>query len=204
MGPLVWRGDVKPGGTPPRKVKPGGTPPRKSTFGQKSRFRVHKKSKKKVEIEGAGPPWRDSQRNSAPGPGPQVPNGATATHLVTKKCDLGSLGVPGPASTPLGPGPENKGHQGPRDQGPRARDQGPWTRAVGKGFGPRTRGQGQAPRAKDKGPELGARDKEPGPGARDLPCPRPNEPGSWIRGKGQGRNQYVFDQAEKEMVRSRQ
>ena len=56
----------------------------------------------KVEIEGVGPPWRDSQRNSAPGRGPQVPNGATATHLVTKRCDLGSLGVPGPASTPLG------------------------------------------------------------------------------------------------------
>ena len=57
--------------------------------------------KQKVEIEGAGPPWRDSQRNSAPGRGPQVPNGATATHLVTKRSDLGSLGVPGPASTPL-------------------------------------------------------------------------------------------------------
>ena len=56
---------------------------------------------KKVEIEGVGPPWRDSQRNSAPGRGPQVPNGATATHLVTKRYDLGSLGVPGPASTPL-------------------------------------------------------------------------------------------------------
>ena len=25
-----------------------------------------------------------------------------ATHLVAKRCDLGSLGVPGPASTPLG------------------------------------------------------------------------------------------------------
>ena len=59
--------------------------------------------KQKVEIEGAGPPWRDSQRNSAPGPGPQVPNGATATHLVTKRCDLGSLGVPGCTRTPLGP-----------------------------------------------------------------------------------------------------
>ena len=58
--------------------------------------------RKKNEIEGVGSPWRDSRRNSAPGPGPQVPNGATATHLVTKRCDLGSLGVPGPASTPLG------------------------------------------------------------------------------------------------------
>ena len=37
-----------------------------------------------------------------PDPGFKVPNGATATHLVTKRCDLGSLGVPGPASTPLG------------------------------------------------------------------------------------------------------
>ena len=66
--------------------------------------------KKKVEIEGVGPPWRDSQRNSAPGPGPQVPNGAMATHLVTKRCDLGSLGgVLGPASTPLGSRPKAKG-----------------------------------------------------------------------------------------------
>ena len=31
-----------------------------------------------------------------------VQNGWMATHLVTKRCDLGSLGVPGPASTPLG------------------------------------------------------------------------------------------------------
>ena len=30
------------------------------------------------------------------------PNGAMATHLEAKKSDLGSLGVPGPASTPLG------------------------------------------------------------------------------------------------------
>ena len=41
-----------------------------------------------------------------------VQNGWMATHLVTKRCDLGSLGVPGPASTPgdaagagAGPGP---------------------------------------------------------------------------------------------------
>ena len=37
-----------------------------------------------------------------PDPGFKVPNGATATHLVAKRYDLGSLGVPGPASTPLG------------------------------------------------------------------------------------------------------
>ena len=72
------------------------------------------KCEKKVEIEGAGPPWRDSHRNSAPGPSPQVPkfNGATATHLVTKRCDLGSLGVPGRASTPLGSWPKAKGAVG--------------------------------------------------------------------------------------------
>ena len=67
---------------------------------------------KKVEIEGVGPPWRDSQRNSAPGRGPQVPDGATATHLVTERCDLESLGVPGPASTPLGSWPKAKGGVG--------------------------------------------------------------------------------------------
>ena len=37
-----------------------------------------------------------------PDPGFKIPNGATATHLVTKRCDLGSLGVPSPASTSLG------------------------------------------------------------------------------------------------------
>ena len=60
--------------------------------------------KKKVEIEGAGPPWRDSQRNSAPGLGPQVPKGAMVNHLGAKRYDLGSLGVPGSARTPLGLG----------------------------------------------------------------------------------------------------
>ena len=35
-----------------------------------------------------------------PDPGFKIPNGGMATHLVAKKCDLGSLGVPGPASTP--------------------------------------------------------------------------------------------------------
>ena len=57
---------------------------------------------KKVGIWAPGPPRRDPGRNSEPDPGFKVPNGATATHLVTKRCDLGSLGVPGPASTPLG------------------------------------------------------------------------------------------------------
>ena len=37
-----------------------------------------------------------------PDPGFKIPNGGMATHLVAKRCDLGSLGVPGPASTPLG------------------------------------------------------------------------------------------------------
>ena len=56
----------------------------------------------KIGIQAPGPPWRDPGRNSASDPGLQVPNGGMATHLVTKRCDLGSLGVPGPASTPCG------------------------------------------------------------------------------------------------------
>ena len=62
-------------------------------------------AKKKVEIEGSGPIWRDPRRNSVQKAVPGVPYGGMATHLVTKRCDFGSLGVPGPASTPLGPGP---------------------------------------------------------------------------------------------------
>ena len=57
---------------------------------------------KKVGIQAPGPPRRDPGRNSEPDAGFKVPNGATATHLVAKRCDLGSLGVPCPASTPLG------------------------------------------------------------------------------------------------------
>ena len=55
---------------------------------------------KKVGIWAPGPPRRDPGRNSEPDAGFKVQNGATATHLVAKRCDLGSLGVPGPASTP--------------------------------------------------------------------------------------------------------
>ena len=58
---------------------------------------------KKVEFEGVGPIWRDARRNSASNPASDVQNGWMATRLVPKRCDLGSLGVPGPASTPLGP-----------------------------------------------------------------------------------------------------
>ena len=57
-------------------------------------------TKKKVEIEGSGPIWRDPRRNSVQKAVPGVPYGGMATHLVTKRCDFGSLGVPGPASTP--------------------------------------------------------------------------------------------------------
>ena len=57
-------------------------------------------TKTKVEIEGVGPIWRDPRRNSIQKAVPGVPYGGMATHLVTKRCDLGSLGVPGPASTP--------------------------------------------------------------------------------------------------------
>ena len=61
-----------------------------------------KNGPKKVEFEGVGPIWRDPRRNLASNPGTDVQNGWMATQLVTKRCDLGSLGVPGPASTPLG------------------------------------------------------------------------------------------------------
>ena len=57
---------------------------------------------KKVWIQAPGPPRRDPGRNSASDPGLKIPNGGMATHLVAKRCDLGSLGVPGPASTPCG------------------------------------------------------------------------------------------------------
>merc|ERR1712138_99107 len=70
-----------------------------------------KNGRKKVEIEGGGPIWRDPRRNSVQKAVPGVPYGGMATQLVTKRCDLGSLGVPGPASTPLGVGP---GPQGPK------------------------------------------------------------------------------------------
>ena len=52
-----------------------------------------------------GPIWRDPRRNSVQKAVPGVPHGGMATHLVTKRCDFGALGVQGPASTPLGPGP---------------------------------------------------------------------------------------------------
>ena len=58
---------------------------------------------KKVEIEGGRPIWRDPRRNSASAGLSGLQNGWMATRLVTKRCDLGSLGVPGLASTPLGP-----------------------------------------------------------------------------------------------------
>ena len=70
---------------------------------QKMRFWAFLGSKmvqKKVEFEGVGPIWRDPRRNSVQKAVPGVPYGGMATHLVTKRCDFGSLGVPGPASTP--------------------------------------------------------------------------------------------------------
>ena len=62
-----------------------------------------KNGKTKVEIEGVGPIWRDPRRNSVQKAVSGVPYGGMATHLVTKRCDFGYLGVPGPGSTPLGP-----------------------------------------------------------------------------------------------------
>ena len=59
-----------------------------------------KNGKKNVEIKGVGPIWRDPRRNSAEFPAGDVQNGWMATQLVPKRCDFGSLGVPGPASTP--------------------------------------------------------------------------------------------------------
>ena len=60
-----------------------------------------KMGQKKVGIQAPGPPRRDPGRNSAYFAARNVQNGGMATHLVAKRCDLGSLGVPGPASTPL-------------------------------------------------------------------------------------------------------
>ena len=71
-----------------------------------------KNGQKKVEIEGVGPIWRDPRRNSASNPASDVQNGRMATHLVAKRSDLGSLGVPGPASTPLESWPKAKGGVG--------------------------------------------------------------------------------------------
>ena len=70
---------------------------------QKMRFLAFwgsKLTQKNVEIEGVGPIWRVPERNSVQKAVPGVPYGGMATHLVPKRCDLGSLGVPGPASTP--------------------------------------------------------------------------------------------------------
>ena len=58
---------------------------------------------KKVEIEGAGLSRRDPRRNSVQDAGPDVKNGGMATHLLPNWGDLGSVGVPAPARTPLGP-----------------------------------------------------------------------------------------------------
>ena len=56
--------------------------------------------RKQVEIEGVGPIWRDPRRNSAEFGLNIAQNGGMATYLVQILCGLGSLGVPGPASTP--------------------------------------------------------------------------------------------------------
>ena len=71
---------------------------------------------KKIEFEGVGPIWRDPRRNSASNPASDVQNDWMATRLVPKRCDLGSLGVPAPVSTPLASqGLEVPGPRGPGD-----------------------------------------------------------------------------------------
>ena len=115
MGP-IWGGIAPPGGhmgplgpygadlppSPPGQLRRSSQgrffPARKRLFG----ILGPKNGQKKVEIEGVGPIWRDPRRNSAEFPARDVQNGWMATQLVTKRCDFGSLGVPGPASTPLG------------------------------------------------------------------------------------------------------
>ena len=71
-------------------------PPENDFFG----FFV-KKWSKKIEIEGVRLIWRDPHRNSASNPASDVQNGGMATHFKQNLCRFGSLGVPGPASTPL-------------------------------------------------------------------------------------------------------
>ena len=68
----------------------------KSRFGA---FLVNKLPKH-IEIFGVRPIWRDLRRNPASAGLNDVQNSWMATQLVTKSCDLESLGVPGPASTP--------------------------------------------------------------------------------------------------------
>ena len=80
----------------------GGIPSQKIDFLAENPILGPKMVKKKVEIEGAGPPRLDPQRNSVPGPASDVKNGGMATHLVTNLGDLGSVGVPALARTPLG------------------------------------------------------------------------------------------------------
>ena len=66
---------------------------------------------KKVEFEGTRLSQRDPARNSVSGGGVDVENGGMATRLVTNWGDLGSVGVPAPARTPLGPlGPKMGPH----------------------------------------------------------------------------------------------
>ena len=65
-----------------------------------------KNSRKKVEIEGVGPIWRDPRRNSAYKPALGLKNGWMATQLVTKRLIFGPLGFRARLAHPwaLGPG----------------------------------------------------------------------------------------------------
>ena len=100
MGPLgPYGADLAP--SPPGQLRRSSQgrffSPRKPLFG----IFGPKNGQQKVEIEGAGPPRLDPQWNSVPGPASDVKNGGMATHLVTNLGDLGSVGVPGLARTPL-------------------------------------------------------------------------------------------------------
>ena len=102
LGPLgVPLGPLGPRG-PPGAPNPLLWVPIISKPGQKINFFAFlgKIAEKKGGIQAPGPPRRDPGRNSVPDPSFKVPNGGMATHLVAKRCDLGSLGVPGPARTP--------------------------------------------------------------------------------------------------------
>ena len=101
LGP-PW-GPLGPHGSPWGPLGPSifwRDPLRKTGFGLRNWILGFKIVKKKVEIEGARPPQLDCHRNSAQNPSMDVQNGGMATHLAKNWHHLGSVWVPGLASTP--------------------------------------------------------------------------------------------------------